>query len=71
MFGFYLTCVNDGINNVKEQYSSTSFYRNICELKDCGIDFTQQTFVVEDSKTSKFIDFMPFVLNQSNYREVV
>lgn len=71
LFGFYLTCVNDGINNVKEQYSSTSFYRNICELKDCGIDFTQQTFVVEDSKTSKFIDFMPFVLNQSNYREVV
>lgn len=71
LFGFYLTCVNDGINNVKEQYSSSSFYRNISELKEAGIDFTQQAFVVEEKQVEeKFIDFVPF-MNNCKFREVV
>ena len=71
LFGFFLTCVNDGINNVKEQFSSSSFYRNISELKESGIDFTQQAFVVKETKVSeKFIDFTPFT-NNSKFREVV
>ena len=71
LFGFYLTCINDGINNVKEQFSSSSFYRNISELKEAGIDFTQQAFVVEDRKVDqKFIDFVPFV-SDCKYREVM
>lgn len=73
LFGFYLTCVNDGINNVKEQYSSSSFYRNICELKDSGIDFAQQCFIIEQSTedaVDKIIDFMPFVAN-CKFKEIV
>ena len=71
LFGFYLTCVNDGINNVKEQYSSSSFYRNISELKESGIDFTQQAFVVEEKRVEeKFIDFIPFI-SDCKYKEVV
>ncbi|MBR5227683.1 MAG: hypothetical protein IKV94_03505 [Clostridia bacterium] len=72
LFGFYLCCINDGINNVKEQFSSSSFYRNILELKECGIDFTQQAFIVEEKIETnvKFVDFMPFV-NNCKYREVV
>ena len=71
LFGFYLTCINDGINNVKEQYSTSSFYRNIEELKECGIDFTQQAFVFEEKATTeKFIDFNPF-MQECKYREVV
>lgn len=71
LFGFFLTCVNDGMDVVKEQFSSSSYYRNIEELKDCGIDFTQQAFVVEKIKVSeKFIDFTPFT-NNSKFKEVV
>ena len=71
LFGFYLTCINDGINNVKEQFSSSSFYRNISELKEAGIDFTQQAFVVEEKQVEeKFIDFIPF-MSDCKYMEVV
>ncbi len=69
LFGFYLTCINDGIENVHSQFSSSSYHRNIKELKECGIDFTQQAFVVEEKATvEKFIDFVPFT--QSKFREV-
>lgn len=69
LFGFYLTCVNDGLNAVKQESSSSSYYRNIEELKACGIDFNQQAFIVENKAISeKIISFTPFT--KSKFREV-
>lgn len=69
LFGFFLTCVNDGLNAVKEQCSNSSYYRNIEELKLSGIDFNQQGFIVEKRDiTEKYVPFIPFT--QSRFREV-
>lgn len=69
LYGFYLSIINEGYKNVFINNSSSTFYRKISELKKCGIDFTQNAFVVEDiNYDEKFIDFNPF---DNKFREVV
>lgn len=69
LFGFFLTCINDGLEEVKSQCSSSTYYRNIDELKLSGIDFNQQGFIVEKRDiTERYVPFTPFT--QSKFREV-
>ena len=58
---------NDGYNNARKQMSSTSFYRNISELKNAGIDFSQNNFdEIAKLDFSNMVDFDPF-----SWKEVV
>ena len=60
LFGFYLSLVQDGYANVRDCTSSSTFYRKISELKNVGIDFSQNVFIREDYD-DKLINFNPFV----------
>lgn len=69
LYGFYLSIIHEGYKNIFMQNDDSTFYRKIRDLKNAGIDFSQNAFVVEDVKyDSKFIDFNPF---DNKYREVV
>lgn len=61
LYQFFITILNDGYDVVKNDISSSSFYRNISDLKSVGIDFSQSNF--NDISTVDFdniIDFDPF-----------
>lgn len=67
LYSFFLMVHNDGYNNARKQMSSTSFYRNISELKDAGIDFSQNNFdEIAKLDFSNMVDFDPF-----SWKEVV
>lgn len=62
LYQFFITILNDGYDTVKDEVSSSSFYRNITDLKSAGIDFSQSNF--SDISTVNFdniIDFDPFL----------
>lgn len=62
LYNFYLSVLVEGLDFIKNNMSSSSFYRNLAELKKLNIDFSQ-TYNVEFSNT--VINFNPF-----NYKEV-
>ena len=62
LYQFFITIINDGYNDVKNKTSSTSFYRNISDLKSVGIDFSQNNFEeIPRLDLNNIIDFDPFV----------
>lgn len=67
LYQFFITILNDGYEVVKNEVSSSTFYRNIDDLKSAGVDFSQSNF--SDIATVDFdniIDFDPFT-----WKEVV
>lgn len=67
LYQFFITILNDGYETTKERTSKTSFYRKVSELKEAGIDFSQNNF--NDIATIDFektINFDPFL-----WKEVV
>lgn len=61
LYNFYLSILVGGIDFVKDNMSSSSYYRNLAELKNLNIDFSQ-TYNVEI--TNKYIDFNPFTFKE-------
>ena len=57
LYNFYLMIKTDGIDTVKLRTSKTAFYRNISDLKECNIDFSQK---FEIQNTDNIILFNPF-----------
>lgn len=41
LYSFYLSIMVDGLRNVKSRTSKSTYYRNIKELKEANIDFSQ------------------------------
>lgn len=63
LYNFYLSIMVDGLREVKNRTTKTTYYRNIAELKKANIDFSQ-TYKIDLQK--QIIEFDPF-----NYKEVV
>lgn len=57
LFNFYCSIQLNGLADVKLFTSSTSYYRNIQDLKSARVDFSQSYKVIEDNS---LIDFNPF-----------
>lgn len=64
LYNFYICLMADGYKELKNRFSSTTFYRNIKLLKSAGVDLSQKYKLVDTS--SDFIDFDPF-----NFEEVI
>lgn len=67
LYNFFLLVLNDGFEMVRDMMNKSSFYRNIKDLKQIGIDFSTQEF--EDIPVvdfNKVINFDPFL-----WKEVV
>ncbi len=63
LYNFYLSIMVDGIREVKKRTKKSTYYRNIKELKNANIDFSQ-TYKIDLKKD--IIEFNPF-----QYKEVV
>ena len=63
LYNFYLSIMVDGLRNVKNRTSKSTYYRNISDLKKANIDFSQ-TYKIDLQK--QIIEFNPF-----EYKEVV
>ena len=61
LYNFYLSVLIDGLETVKNSMSSSSYYRNIQELKKSNIDFSQ-TFNIDFD--NDIIDFNPFTAKE-------
>ena len=61
LYNFYLSILVNGVDFVQDSMSSSSYYRNLAELKSLNIDFSQ-TYNVEF--TNKYIDFNPFTFEE-------
>lgn len=61
LYNFYLSVLIDGLESVKNSMSSSSYYRNIQELKKSNIDFSQ-TFNIDFD--NDVIDFNPFTAKE-------
>ena len=57
LYNFYLMIKTDGIDTVKLRTSKATFFRNISDLKECNIDFSQK---FEIQNTDNIILFNPF-----------
>lgn len=63
LYNFYLSLIVDGLDIVKSRTSKNVYYTNIRNLKNAGIDFSQNVNInLEDN----IVDFNPF-----SYQEVV
>lgn len=62
LYSFYCAIQLNGENIVKDMYSSSTFYRNIDDLKTARIDFSQ-TYKIEEEEM--------FYFNPFEYQEVV
>lgn len=62
LYNFYCAIQLNGENVVKSNYSSSAFYRNICDLKSARIDFSQ-TYKVQEEEM--------FYFNPFEYAEVI
>lgn len=58
LYSFYLNILIDGYQKVKKFTSNSTFYRNIKELKSCGVDISQSANLVYDYDEK--INFNPF-----------
>ena len=56
LYTFYLSIMVDGLVNVKNRTTKSTYYRNIKELKQANIDFSQTFKIIEDN----IIKFNPF-----------
>lgn len=63
LYNFYLSIMVDGLRNVRERTTKSTFYRNIKELKNANIDFSQNMDIDFNEKIFKF--------NPFQYEEVV
>lgn len=63
LYNFYLSIMVDGLREVKKRTKKSTYYRNIKELKNANIDFSQ-TYKIDLKKD--IIEFNPF-----QYKEVV
>ena len=63
LYNFYLSIMVDGLKNVKNRTTKSTYYRNIQELKNANIDFSQ-TYKIDLKKD--IVQFNPFT-----YKEVV
>lgn len=62
LFNFYCSIQLNGVKELKENYSSSTYYRNINELKQAKVDFSQ-SYKVEEIEMFQF--------NPFEYEEVV
>ena len=62
LYNFYCAIQLNGENIVKDMYSSSTFYRNIDDLKSARIDFSQSYKVQEEEM---------FYFNPFEYQEVI
>lgn len=61
LYNFFLSIKFDGIYNVQKRLSSSTFYRNLKELKICNIDFSQKYDLEDYSNT---VNFNPFTFKE-------
>jgi len=61
LYNFYLMIKTDGIDTVKLRTSRPTFYRNISDLKECNIDFSQK---YEIQNTNNIVLFNPFMAKE-------
>lgn len=64
LYNFYNSLLLDGFDNVKKRTSKSTFYRNLNELKKCGIDFSQTLKIDFDVSDVSYIDFNPFTFEE-------
>lgn len=57
LFNFYILILARGINEIKKETDKSSYYKNLSDLKKCGIDFSQK---LGKDMNNKFLDFNPF-----------
>ena len=57
LFEFYILIITRGISDVKENTDKSSYYKNLSDLRKCGIDFSQTLNI---NITRKYLDFNPF-----------
>ena len=57
LYNFYISIMVDGLKNVKDRTSKTTYYRNIKLLKELNIDFSQRYKLTLENDS---IDFNPF-----------
>lgn len=55
LYSFFLSLKVDGYNVIRDNMSSSTFYRKISDLKDAGIDFSQNDFTILEN--SEIVDF--------------
>ena len=63
LYSFYCAIQLNGIKDVQRDLSKTSFYRNVKDLKEAGVDFSQTYKIVENDNI--------FWFNPFEYEEVV
>lgn len=65
LYSFFLFVHNDGYSVARLKTSKSVFYRNISDLKECGIDFSQNNFdEIAKLDFSNMIDFDPFSMKE-------
>lgn len=60
LFNFYILILARGINKVRADTDKSSYYKNISDLKKCGIDFSQK---LDTNLNNNFLNFNPFEFN--------
>lgn len=64
LYSFYLQLVCDGERKTKQNFdiknSIRTFYRNLKDIKDAGIDYSQQ-YKIQKLSENELIDFNPFM----------
>lgn len=63
LYNFYTSIMVDGLREVKKRTKKSTYYRNIKELKQANIDFSQ-TYKIDLKKD--IVEFNPF-----QYKEVI
>lgn len=65
LYNFFISVISVGYEDMRNNMSSSSFYRNVSELKDIGVDFTQSSFDdVLKVDFNNVIDFNPFLAKE-------
>lgn len=59
LYNFYISVMVDGSKLVHSRMSDTTFYRNMKDLRDSGIDLVQSNFHIV-TEENEIIDFDPF-----------
>ena len=57
LYNFYLLILVQGLQTIKKDTNRSMYYKNISDLKNAGIDFSQKFNI--DTKDNR-IDFNPF-----------
>ena len=65
LYNFFISIISVGYDEIKNNTDDSTFYRNVKNLKELGVDFTQSSF--EDVLKVDFnnvIDFNPFIMKE-------